>query len=791
MDELKNTHYDAFISYRHSETDSFVAENLHKRLESFKLPKSVRPRVKDGKTSIERVFRDVDELPLSDNLSEPISNALANSDYLITICTPRYPQSRWCLKEIETFLQTHPRDHILVVLAEGEPADSFPEILTYEQTEVKDENGNVSFSRREIEPLAADTRGSNKKEILRAMDITVLKLCAAMFGLNYDDLKQRRREARMRKMMTVLGITGAFFFCFAAVVTGMLIKISRQNGIISSQYSQLMDKYADAAADKAAGLFACGRRRDAAYTLRSVLPDDPAGEINASALRELYRTMGVYPDDGTYFPGETYDMDSEIYAYSISDNGDYILVNDLLSMKLFDGSGKVIRRFDNPDTYSFVEGLMVGNGGAIYVSGGELRFYDIEDDEDIVITDIDDACTFYETCENIAVVFTDGKLMAVDDSGALIYTIDLSDLTDGSDHMSGDLDSEKGFFAFSFSDSDGYHVMAADLYSGEVTYLADVKSDIYIPVCMNGDHLYYCATEYGVDDEAYSVTVHAVRERGGVELFSVKTDRFVNDMWGNGGYLYAYTDSGLEVINSKTGDNVALFMISGELTCGIESIDGMILIYDSGMIYKAEGDACYEITDTILPKGCSMSIERMATSGICYYVLFERANYISAFYPVITLDGESDAAPDYDELYGEDATFDLQDDEDFNSLLLDQAVYSADGNYIAASYSNHTVKILNPDTYDCLGSYDMDEYVLSLKYSDVTESYILGCDGRSYILDGAFNIICEMGMIVGEDGGRLDLMTGCGEVRHVEWIDYNELISMTDEYLGDYIPRGD
>jgi len=176
MDELKNTHYDAFISYRHSETDSFVAENLHKRLESFKLPKSVRPRVKDGKTSIERVFRDVDELPLSDNLSEPISNALANSDYLITICTPRYPQSRWCLKEIETFLQTHPRDHILVVLAEGEPADSFPEILTYEQTEVKDENGNVSFSRREIEPLAADTRGSNKKEILRAMDIVRTEL---------------------------------------------------------------------------------------------------------------------------------------------------------------------------------------------------------------------------------------------------------------------------------------------------------------------------------------------------------------------------------------------------------------------------------------------------------------------------------------------------------------------------------------------------------------------------------------------------------------------------------------
>ena len=163
MDELKYTHYDAFISYRHSELDSFVAENLHRRLENFKLPKSVRSKIKDGKTSIERVFRDVDELPLSDNLSEPITNALANSDYLITLCTPRYPQSRWCLKEIETFLQTHPRDHILVVLAEGEPVDSFPELLTYEQIEVKDENGNVHFERKAIEPIAEDTRGENKK----------------------------------------------------------------------------------------------------------------------------------------------------------------------------------------------------------------------------------------------------------------------------------------------------------------------------------------------------------------------------------------------------------------------------------------------------------------------------------------------------------------------------------------------------------------------------------------------------------------------------------------------------
>ena len=82
MEELQGVHYDAFISYRHCELDSFVAEHLHKKLEKFKLPKSVRSKVKSGKTGISRVFRDVDELPLSDNLSDPINNAIANTDFL-------------------------------------------------------------------------------------------------------------------------------------------------------------------------------------------------------------------------------------------------------------------------------------------------------------------------------------------------------------------------------------------------------------------------------------------------------------------------------------------------------------------------------------------------------------------------------------------------------------------------------------------------------------------------------------------------------------------------------------
>ena len=144
--EKNSVKYDAFISYRHAEPDSFVAKTLHKELESFKLPKSVARKktekeeaVSHGdcagktnidvsvnmqdtaavKTRIQRVFRDKEELPLVTNLADPITEALENSEYLIVICSPRLPESMWCRKEIETFIEMHDREHVLAVLVEG------------------------------------------------------------------------------------------------------------------------------------------------------------------------------------------------------------------------------------------------------------------------------------------------------------------------------------------------------------------------------------------------------------------------------------------------------------------------------------------------------------------------------------------------------------------------------------------------------------------------------------------------------------------------------------------------
>ncbi|MBR5359776.1 MAG: toll/interleukin-1 receptor domain-containing protein, partial [Lachnospiraceae bacterium] len=177
--------YDAFISYRHSELDMEIAKKVHTGLETYKIPGSVRK--KTGKKKMGRVFRDQEELPIGSDLDDNISTALQNSEYLIVICSPRTPESYWVCKEIESFIQMHDRNHILAVLIEGEPDESFPpQLLT-------DDEGNP------VEPLAADVRGADRKERNTKFKTEILRLAAPVIGCTYDDLKQRHRERIIKR----------------------------------------------------------------------------------------------------------------------------------------------------------------------------------------------------------------------------------------------------------------------------------------------------------------------------------------------------------------------------------------------------------------------------------------------------------------------------------------------------------------------------------------------------------------------------------------------------------------
>ncbi len=243
----KKYHYDAFISYRHTEPDKFVAENLHKQLEAFCLPKSALKSTDGSKRKIQRVFRDQDELPLTDNLEGTLVEALRNSEWLIVICSPRYKESVICQKEIETFIEFHGKKNILTVLVEGDPKETFPEQLLY-KTEMKElPDGSLEEVRIPLEPLAADVHGKNHKEILKKMKTEKLRLLAAMFGVQYDELRQRHREQKMKRIMTASVIAAAICLCFGIYCMFTAIRIQNQKEQIEVQAREIMEQSSEIA----------------------------------------------------------------------------------------------------------------------------------------------------------------------------------------------------------------------------------------------------------------------------------------------------------------------------------------------------------------------------------------------------------------------------------------------------------------------------------------------------------------------------------------------------------------
>ena len=115
--------YRAFISYSHR--DSKLAQKLHRRLETYAIPRALRGVNSDGSTIAKRlgaVFRDRDELAAAANLSRSIEEALDASSALIVVCSPAAVASLFVDAEIAYFRRNHPDRPTLAFIVDGDPA---------------------------------------------------------------------------------------------------------------------------------------------------------------------------------------------------------------------------------------------------------------------------------------------------------------------------------------------------------------------------------------------------------------------------------------------------------------------------------------------------------------------------------------------------------------------------------------------------------------------------------------------------------------------------------------------
>lgn len=97
--------YRAFICY--SQTDREVASELHRRLESYQIPRrlvGVETTVGPVPLRLAPIFRDCDELAASSDIGFELREALRESQFLIVLCSPAAAQSRWVNAEIEIWM---------------------------------------------------------------------------------------------------------------------------------------------------------------------------------------------------------------------------------------------------------------------------------------------------------------------------------------------------------------------------------------------------------------------------------------------------------------------------------------------------------------------------------------------------------------------------------------------------------------------------------------------------------------------------------------------------------------
>ena len=278
--------YIAFISYRHLPLDREAAVRIQKKIENYVVPKEFRDRT-GGSKKLGVCFRDEDELPASSSLSDSITYALDHTEYLIVICTPDLPKSRWCLEEVRYFLQTHDRDHVLAVLADGLPEESFPEQLRF----TYDEEGRALA---EVEPLAANIAGENHSINNKTFKKEVTRLIAAMLGCPFDALWQRERRARTNRLLAAAGVVLAAMAVFIGVVLSKNARISEQNQTITAKNRELEQKMSTALVDAGLAQLQNYDRKGAIQSALDALESGDPEVYDHRAEKLLTDALGAY-----------------------------------------------------------------------------------------------------------------------------------------------------------------------------------------------------------------------------------------------------------------------------------------------------------------------------------------------------------------------------------------------------------------------------------------------------------------------------------------------------------------
>ena len=248
---VANQKYFAFISYKRE--DEKWAIKLKRTLEYYRLPSSLNG--KNLPKNMRYVFRDIEEMKSGD-LSEQIKDALAKSQNLIVICSPRaHAEPYWINKEIHQFVEFGKTKKIHPFIVEGFP-----------HTKNKDEE---CFPSALLELTGEQERiGGNINE--GGYDFAAVKLIAGMLDIENRDLWDVYRKEKKKKRLTWVCIITLLF----AVVIGVAAWIWNQNNLLKEKDWKIMESQSRFVSEKASELIENGDSYLASLLALNILPKD-------------------------------------------------------------------------------------------------------------------------------------------------------------------------------------------------------------------------------------------------------------------------------------------------------------------------------------------------------------------------------------------------------------------------------------------------------------------------------------------------------------------------------------
>lgn len=405
--QTSERNYIAFISYRHKPLDLSIAKKLHRRIERYVIPKELR---RDSGKKLGLVFRDQDELPIANNLTENICTALDHAEFLIVVCSPDTPESLWVQREITYFLEHHDRNHVLAILIDGDPEKSFPKQLT----EVRDVDGNLI---EQIEPLAANIVADSAAKRNRLFRTESLRILASLIGCPYDALYHREQRYRMRRF----AIAAAAALLIASGFIGMLLN---RNARIKEQLRASMINESRALAALSKNAYREGNYRQALeYALDALPGRNPERPYVAEAEEALSEELSLYRDDMAMTYVQSLEQDTEISVLALSADGSRAALGDGFGyIRVFDMNSGALLWSAKPSDYvrrlCFVGDTLLADLGlqnTVYTKDGEqIRW---TEDESVVCVNEEKGMYLSYTR------FTDGLPPQVKDvnSGRVLY----------------------------------------------------------------------------------------------------------------------------------------------------------------------------------------------------------------------------------------------------------------------------------------------------------------------------------------------------------------------------------